>query len=163
RLPSVAAVILVVVLTFSALGALAWVLGIQFVSLAKELPSYRGNILARIEKLHVVHRTTAVMNVEKIVKDVAEGLRPDRPGEKPDDAVRVSVETPSMLWKLPSFLQVLGTSAFMTVLVVFILLRRKDLHARVMQLVGEHRLALTTKALDEMGRRITRYLVRQSL
>jgi len=163
RLPSAVAVVLVVVLTFSALGVLSWMLTAQLVGLAQDLPRYRGNILNRLDVLHVVHQTKAVENVERIVKDVTQGMKPGAPDGKTTDAVPVTVEPPSVLWQLPSVLQSLASGGFVTVLVIFMLLRRRELHARLIQLVGEHRLALTTKALDEIAQRITRYLVRQSL
>jgi predicted PurR-regulated permease PerM len=163
RVPSAIAVVLVVVLTFSALGVLGWMITAQLVGLAQDLPRYRGNILNRIDVLHVVHQTKAVENIERIARDVAQGMKPSAPGGKTTDAVPVTVEPPSVLWQLPSVLPSLAAGGFTTVLVIFMLLRRRDLHARIIQLVGEHRLALTTKALDEIGQRITRYLVRQSL
>ena len=45
RLPSV---ILVVVLTFSLLGGIGWIVTLQFGSLANELPKYTGNIRQKI-------------------------------------------------------------------------------------------------------------------
>jgi hypothetical protein len=48
------------------------------------------------------------------------------------------------------------------VLVIFMLLRQRDLRNRIVRLFGDRRIALTTKALDEAGDRITGYLVRQS-
>jgi len=38
---------------------------------------------------------------------------------------------------------------------------REDLRDRLIGLVGQGRLTLTTKALDEAGERISRYLLRQ--
>src|SRR5687767_13265498 len=45
RIPSV---ILIVVLTFSLLGGIGWVVTLQFGSLANELPTYRKNISQKI-------------------------------------------------------------------------------------------------------------------
>ena len=46
---------------------------------------------------------------------------------------------------------------------VFMLLRREDLRNRLIRLAGKGRLTLTTRALDEAGRRIGRYLLGNSL
>jgi hypothetical protein len=48
------------------------------------------------------------------------------------------------------------------VLVLFLLARREDLRDRLIRLLGRRNVPLTTRALDEAGRRIGRYLVVQS-
>ena len=163
-LRTVPAVLLVVCLSFSTVGGAAWVLGAQLTSLAQELPRYRGNILRRIAEVRGAHRGTAIESVQKIAEDVAGEMKaPDgasRPAERP---VPVTVEPPSILWNLPSVLATLATAGLVIVLVVFFLVRRGSLRERAMRLVGESRLALTTKALDEAGQRVTSYLVRQSM
>ena len=49
------------------------------------------------------------------------------------------------------------------VLVIFMLLERRDLRDRLLGLFGHGRLALTTKAIDEAGTRVSRQLLMQSL
>src|SRR5262249_5656666 len=56
-----------------------------------------------------------------------------------------------------------GTAAIVFVLVIFMLLEREDLRNRFLRLSGYKRLAATTRALDEAGQRITRYLQMQTL
>ena len=51
----------------------------------------------------------------------------------------------------------------MTVLVIFMLLERLELRDRVILLIGYRRMTATTRALDEAGARISRYLLMQSL
>ena len=51
----------------------------------------------------------------------------------------------------------------MVALVIFILLEREELRNRMIRLFGHGRLAVTTKAFDEAGRRVSRYLLVQSL
>ena len=62
-----------------------------------------------------------------------------------------------------TLLEPLATAGLVITLVIFMLLERGDLRNRVIRLVGYGRLTLTTKALDEAGRRISRYLLMQSL
>src|SRR5436190_16455510 len=47
------------------------------------------------------------------------------------------------------------------VLIIFMLIRREDLRDRAISLVGSGHLSITTKALDEAGERISRYLLTQ--
>jgi hypothetical protein len=50
-----------------------------------------------------------------------------------------------------------------TVLMIFMLLERRELRDRVILLIGYRRMTATTKALDEAGARISRYLLTQSI
>jgi predicted PurR-regulated permease PerM len=54
-----------------------------------------------------------------------------------------------------------GGLALALVLVIFMLVRREDLRDRVISVFGRGRLTVTTKALDEAGERISRYLLTQ--
>jgi hypothetical protein len=47
--------------------------------------------------------------------------------------------------------------------VIFMLLEREELRNRIIRLFGHGRLAVTTKAFDEAGRRVSRYLLVQSM
>jgi hypothetical protein len=82
---------------------------------------------------------------------------------------RVTVEPTSSPWlaRIPSFIsslvETLGASVLTLVLVVFILLEREDLRNRVIRLVGQGQIALTTKALDEATHRMSRYLLVQAI
>ena len=57
----------------------------------------------------------------------------------------------------------LGTAAFMVVLVIFMLLKHEDLRNRLISLVGAGQLSVTTRALDDAGQRISRYLLMQCI
>ncbi|MDB6150599.1 MAG: hypothetical protein JWQ44_2047 [Chthoniobacter sp.] len=55
----------------------------------------------------------------------------------------------------------LGTAAIVIIFVVFMLLEREDLRDRMIHLVGRGRLYVTTQALDDAARRVSRYLLAQ--
>ena len=50
----------------------------------------------------------------------------------------------------------------MAVFVIFMLIRREDLRDRIIRVVGEGQLDLTTQALSEASNRISRYLLMQT-
>ena len=50
-----------------------------------------------------------------------------------------------------------------TVLMIFMLLERREFRDRVILLIGYRRMTATTRALDEVGARISRYLLMQSI
>ena len=63
--------------------------------------------------------------------------------------------------KAGSILGPLATAFVVLVFVIFILLGREDLRDRVLRLAGRSRLYLTTQALDDAARRVSRYLLMQ--
>jgi hypothetical protein len=58
-------------------------------------------------------------------------------------------------------LETLGQAGLAIVLTVFMLLKREDLRDRLIQLVGQGRMTVTTKAVDDASTRISRYLLMQ--
>ncbi|MCX5770786.1 MAG: AI-2E family transporter [Candidatus Hydrogenedentes bacterium] len=87
------------------------------------------------------------------------------PPESPAPAPVVQPETPTwMSWLLAFFSPVmssLGSLVLAIVLVVFMLFEREALRNRLIRLVGNGRVTTTTKALDDAGKRISRYLLMQ--
>ena len=60
-------------------------------------------------------------------------------------------------------LEPLAAAGLVIVLVVFMLLQREDLRNRLIRFVGYRRLTFTTRALEEAGERISRYLLMQTI
>ena len=60
-------------------------------------------------------------------------------------------------------LERLAGAGFVLVLTVFMLIRRENLRNRLIRLLGYGRLTITTRAMEEAGQRISRYLVMQAL
>jgi predicted PurR-regulated permease PerM len=77
-------------------------------------------------------------------------------------ASKLVLEPPSILAHLPTLLQALASAVVVTVLAIFMLLERRELRDRVILLIGYRRMTATTRALDEAGARISRYLLMQS-
>jgi predicted PurR-regulated permease PerM len=157
----VVAVTLVVVLAVSAFAAVATVIGVQVSALATELPQYRGNILAKIADVRGMQKGSPLEPLQRLAQDVIGQF--ERLSEAPQKPLPVVVKPPSALWKLPSVLHGVGMAGLVLVLLIFTLLNRAELRNRLIRLLGYRRLALTTKALDEAGERITAYLVTQAI
>jgi len=79
--------------------------------------------------------------------------------------VTTSSGTGETLWPVvfSSTANALGTLALTLVLVAFMLVKREDLRDRFLRLMGDQRLAATTMAMDDAGRRISRFLLVQFL
>ena len=158
----VPAVLLVVVVVFACLGGLSWTIFQQMAQLINDLPRYEDNIKRKITDVRGAGKGSLLEKAQTAAKEITEELEKSAQGsaEKP---VPVVVQAPSALWQLPTLLEPLATAGLVLVLVIFILLERGDLRNRVIRLVGYRRLTLTTRALDEAGRRISRYLLMQSI
>ena len=167
RLPSV---ILIVVLTFSLLGGIGWIVTLQFGSLANELPTYRKNIRQKIADIREAGKGGALEKVQKTAEDVKEEFQkkdePARVQAKPR-AVVVEAEESSTFWPIPlavgPMVERFAGAGLVIVLVIFMLIQREDLRNRLIRFVGYGRLTFTTRALEEAGQRISRYLLMQTI
>jgi predicted PurR-regulated permease PerM len=170
RLPSV---LLTVLATAVLIGGLGWVIVSQVSGLVRELPTYTANINAKIKYLKEMSAGSA--RLERMIEDISTQLKsertvpeaassPDAPDAQPSVVV---VKPESSPWVerlsryLGSFLEFLAGLALTLVLAVFMLLKREELRNRFIRLVGHGQLTYTTKAVDEAGQRISRYLLTQ--
>jgi predicted PurR-regulated permease PerM len=167
RLP---AVILVVVLTFSLLGGIGWIVTLQFGSVANELPTYKKNIRQKIADIREAGRGGALEKVQETAEDVKEEFQrteePSAVQEKPRQVV-VNAEESSTFWPIPlavgPMVERFASAGLVIVLVIFMLIQREDLRNRLIRLAGYGRLTVTTRALEEAGQRISRYLLMQTI
>jgi predicted PurR-regulated permease PerM len=167
RLPSV---IFIVVLIFSLLGGIGWIVTLQFGSLANELPTYRKNIRQKIADIREAGKGGALEKVQKTAEDVKEQFQQKdaaaRVQEKPREVV-VKAEQSSTFWPVPlavgPTVERFASAGLVIVLVIFMLIYREDLRNRLIRLIGYGRLTVTTKALEEAGDRISHYLLMQTI
>ena len=169
-LPRTPAVILVVVLAFFILGGMGWMVTWQFTSLANELPQHTENLKHKLTDLRGWGHGGVIEKVQQTLEEVLRERHqapPARSGvpsaTEPERPVPVVVQGPSVLWSLPSLLEPLASAGLVLVLVIFMLLKQSDLRNRLIRLAGSSQLTTTTKALDEAGQRISRYLLMQSI
>jgi predicted PurR-regulated permease PerM len=150
------AVILVVILMFSLLGGIGWTITADLSSLAAELPRYEENIRHKIAYLRGVGHSSFIETIQAAAQKVMDELQQtNKPAGETEKPVQVVVQGPSVLWQLPLALEPLATAGLVLILLVFMLLKQADLRDRL--------IALATKALDEAGQRISRYLLMQSI
>jgi predicted PurR-regulated permease PerM len=164
RLGRVPAVLVTVLLAFSILGGIGWTLARQLVTLADELPQYSRNIHQRITDLRGASRGGAVEKIQTALEEVVGAIqKTGKEGVTGPKSVAVVLEPQSILAHLPTLLQALASAMVVTVLAIFMLLERRELRDRVILLIGYRRMTATTRALDEAGARISRYLLMQSI
>ena len=164
RVPSV---FVVVVIVLSLLGIIGWIVALQFNSVANQLPTYRNNIREKIADVRGAGKGGAWEKVKATADEVKKELEKN-PGSAPQPRpVVVQGEESSTFWPISpaasSMFDRLAGAGFVIVLVIFMLIRRENLRNRLIRLLGYGRLTITTKAMEEAGRGITRYLVTQAL
>ena len=171
-LPRAAAVVLTVVITLGLLGGIGYVVGQQLTSLAKRLPDYQGNIEAKISRVikpgqpSVAGRLKDMANrvTARMEKPAPSGTAEDLRGEVGEVAIaKVEVvQQPSFQDQLRSttgpYIEFLGVSSFVLILVLFILMGRDQLSDRIVGLFGHRQVSLTTRTMEEIAQRISRYL-----
>ena len=157
---------LVVTMLFATLGGVAWVLTVELAQLSTGIPGYRDNLIAKIAHVRQMGRGGALEKAQSAVTEVAKELQKDTttPAAPRGTPTPVVVRAaPTSLWQLPTLIEWVGGAATVLVLVIFMLIEQPDLRDRLIRLVGYKRLATTTRALDEAGHRISRYLLMQSI
>jgi predicted PurR-regulated permease PerM len=176
-------VLLVVVFMFSVLGFTIWGFGKQLTSLVYQLPDYKQNIQEKIVDLRSAGSGSGVQRIRTAWRELKGELRrsaasatntttavsttsTNTPVER--EPVPVVVKTPAAnAWSIQTALgplvEVLATAALVIVLVVFMLLRKRELRNRFIVFCGYSRMPTTTRALDEASERISRYLLMQTI
>ncbi|MGH7766295.1 MAG: AI-2E family transporter [Candidatus Binatia bacterium] len=165
-LPRVASVIAVVLVAFSILGAVGWITARQVASFADELPRYKDNITEKASDLRQWVRGGPLEKVQQTVEDIKENVqKEDGKAVKTKPRVPIAETEPRRAWPIPfaGLVEFLTGAGLVVFLVIFILMEREDLRNRIIRLVGYGRMNVTTKALEEIAHRISRYLLMQSL
>jgi len=155
------AAVLVVVLAAGVLGAVGWTVETQLVALAAELPTYTANLKQKMAQVRHAGTGGVLGKLQDAVQDVTTaGQKAPPPAATP---VPVQAEGPSLLGYLPSVLETVLTAVMVLVLVIFLLIEHGTQRDRLLTFGGYAHVTRTTKALDEAGARISRYLRMQAL
>jgi len=157
-LPRVPSVLLTVTLVLGGLGFVGYKVGQQLNSLANELPKYEDNITKKIQGMKPEQATT-ITHVKEFTEKVSNTISPV-PDKKVQE-VRV-VSEPNIAAQaektLGPYLAGLGTGFIVLVLLLFLLIKREDMSDRLIRVFGRGKISLTTRTIEEVGQRISRYL-----
>ena len=179
----IAAVLVSVIAMFAIFAAASWVVGRQVIDLADKLPEYQANITTKIRSLRLppagplARLSSSVRALQKEV--VAPSPAPPTERAPDDSSTRTAplaaspipvkvIEGRSAIPQLmqetiSAILSPLGTAALVLLLVIFMLLKREDIRGRLIRLMGQGRISTTTRAMEDAGRRVSRYLSTQFL
>jgi len=179
----IAAVLVTVIAMFTIFAGASWVIGSQVIDLAAKLPDYQANIVAKIRSLrlpaggplarfsssvHVLQNelvaSSPAPSTDRTRGDSLTRTPPPIASPIPVKVIEGRSAIPQLMQEtLSAILSPLGTAALVLLLVIFMLLKREDLRGRLIRLVGQGRISTTTRAMEDAGRRVSRYLSTQFL
>lgn len=162
----VVAVLVVVVVTFCAIGGIGLVVGRQAASLASNLPTYQTTVM---QKWTALSHGGGIL--EWLTQQVASGPTAPVAGK---NGAAAAAEGPAQALGLGGasglelartvaqpLLGPLTTAGIVLVFTIFILLSSEDLRDRLVRLVGRQDLHRTILAMNDAARRLSRYFLFQ--
>ena len=183
--------LLVIFLSLAGVGVLGWVVLGQVYNLAIELPQYQQNLTGKVSTLHLNSAgrlSSTISMLTGLEKQISSGgeTRPivpvappsrrstQRTGPatpatpaQPAQPIAVKVEEPDQSFltvatrSIAPLVHPLATTFIVVIFLVFMLLGREDLRERGIRLAGSGRMHVTTTAIEDASRRVSRYLQMQ--
>lgn len=185
RIGRALSVALTVLVTVAVAGCVVWIIAIQLVDVAKELPKYRQNIDAKMHALRIPTKGPLGLAANSLKEIARELSSPEATSPDPDPPAQnrkqgpvpntPGVPLPVQIVQQPAdgldylrdlvgpVLRPLGLTGLVLIFTVFMLLKRLDLRNRFFRLVGLGQINIMTEALDDAAQRVSRYLFMQVL
>lgn len=168
-LPRAAAVLVSVGIAGLMIASVGWVVVSQLTTLVTDLrhnAEYRRNISEKLGDLQKLGKGGVIADLQATGQEVMSQLEPAASSDNPKAKPRVVVQddaSPLTTWQatLAPLLEPLGAAALVIVFLIFMLLEYEELRNRLIALVGARDLTRTTRALEDAGQRISRYLLMQ--
>ncbi len=177
HMPRVPAVLLAILAALALILSLGVVIEQQIADLAPDLPQYEATIDAKVQTL----RRTTLGRLETLMTEMggqfggapaasAAGSSHGRhapPAGSAQNPMTVQVQTPPptaldlVQSVLGQVLSPLGTLLLVLIVAVFVLLQKEDLRDRLIRLFGSNDLHRTTLAMNDAGRRLSKYFLTQ--
>ena len=170
RVPSSIIVVLCSFVVVSFVGAL---MTSQLTEMAHKMPEYQQNIRAKLQSIRIsgggwINRITGVVHnfTDELIPPPPSPVKIQPGEEKPVPVeIRKAPFGPFEIIQkiLGSVLNIVLMMGIVVVFVIFMLIEREDLRDRLIRLMGDGRVNVTTQALDDAAVRVSRYLMAQLL
>ncbi len=179
RLPHGLAVVVVVLVAFSTIGLMAFVVASQLSDLIGQVPGYRSTISQKLDRLGgSVGSNGALKRAVEAVEELSTQISGMNKGEAKPAAdgslaigtaarpVPVTIQDGGGMLSMAGgvvspLLHPLATSGLVLIFAVFVLAQREDLRNRLIRLIGTDDLQHTTAVFDDAGRRLSRFFLTQ--
>jgi predicted PurR-regulated permease PerM len=173
RVPRLISVGAVMLLATSLVVAAIWFITVQVASFTNELPSYQKNISEKIGQVQGSMRGGALEKLQRLFHSLekeaeARNAASGAPPPISNEPMPVVIESQDRWFQfnitsaaLP-LMEPLVTGGLIFVLVALMLLRWEDLRSRLVSVMNQN-ITRTTRAIDDAGKRIARYLAAQLL
>ena len=180
--PRVLAALLAVVIAIGVILALGGIIGTQIAGLAGQVPQYQYTIERKVTALQDLIANQVANRISFITNHLQNlgGLVASHPAQPPQHPAPTTTAAPAQKPMpviitqsttssaldlaervLRPVLHPLATLGIILVVAIFILLQKEDLRDRLIRLFGANDLHRATLAMDDAGRRLTRYFVSQ--
>jgi predicted PurR-regulated permease PerM len=180
RMGRIPAALLVLVFTMAGAAAIGWIIFIDLVDVANQLPEYQQNIQKKLAAIRAPNTGAvgrAAASVQQLGKELASPPVPvvpsgavDRAGRRaaqntPSRPVAVQVvEAPAneLLYVrdiMQPVLRPLGVFLMVVIFSLFLMIGHDDLRDRLFRLVGVSQLNVMTQALNDATCRVSKYLL----
>ena len=155
-------VALVVLVTVLLLGGMIWLATTQIRNLADELPHYRANMRQKIGDLRKLQKSSTLERLNDVLGEVRGELSKDEETGRPKATAEASATgAAGQPFFLESLKQPIASAGLVLLLLIYMLAQREELRNRLIRLSGYGNLTITTHALEEMGQRVSSYLLTQ--
>lgn len=182
KLGRVAPVVIVLLVSYSAAGALIYVGAEEFSAIVERLPEYQFNLQAKIHRIQNPAKSSRFSQAAQSLQALLTEAAPDSTDyekekqlgkikkerlakEERPIPVEVVKSKSGIFGSLGLISGSLARSAGMlmgvVVLSLFMLLKRRDLRDRIFRLFGRGRINVVTNAMDDAAFRVSRYLLTQ--
>jgi len=178
-LPKAPAVVLVVLISSIVILGMGVLVAQQMTQLAQRLPEYRFNIETKIGSLRNAAGGGTLERISNFFRDINQEIQKkekmpqapqaqSHPKEEPPKPIPVEMRQPEptpvqvIRQILEPLVEPLTTAGLVVIFVIFFLLQRQDLRARLIRLAGSHDLQRTTDAINDGAYRLSRYFLAQT-
>jgi len=162
-LPRSSSVALVLILVFTVVGGVTYVVGGQFASLADQLPTYQANIQKKLVALRP-QNDSALDKARQAISSIERSLRPaDADYATPVRIVSENAKVAQLQSLFGPFHVTLAFGGVVLLLLIFVLIESNDISDRIVQLVGWGKIGVTTKTMTQIGHVLSRYLATLAL
>ena len=163
RIPRLAAASLVLFVACALLAIVGWLAMAQMMEVGNRLRDDTQNIQRKLAALQ--GHSSNISDVISTLEDLGVQINsPTLPGVQAPLKVEIVTEH-NMMQAIRQYagsvLRPMGTAGLVLVFTLFMLIDRENLRNRLLRLLGEQKLQATTKAMDDAGRRVSRYVLLQ--